>query len=492
MSIIPHVQFSLHRFLILCSGFSSAKILDYTPAQIITVVQGEVAVYNDFVYLVHTTNISDFEAMLKQSTDTMCKFAKPSLYRDILNQQHEEISHIMKTLQIPIRHARSIDFLGSALKFVAGTPDHDDYSMLLTKQNILIDNNNKQNKINSALQDRINELTNQINAINSKFTGNYEIKLIEKIPLFEYLANRNNMIINYLNNIVLSIVLAKSNLINPLILDDIENLNKNENLPVSISNLLLVTKIKVLQNSDVIHYILKVPKLSQFCTFLNLYPVSHNDSIIKLPVKNAAKCENVTYPVTECVKATTNNICRPIISDCLHDLLNNDSASCATENSHHLPPIQVIDDGIIILNDVYPTTIEDKQKVTIEGTILIEFAESIKINDTAFNAKKNSIPLEAHPPKIMSMTFLEHENKISLPFLHKLNIENTNQIQQMSENLETHTTLWWLNIIIVITIVIFIILFCVYKSVMGRKRSHISAEQMDDIIANIGISKEDV
>lgn len=436
--------------------------------------------------------------MLEQSTDTMFKFPKPSVYRDILNQQHEEIVHILKTLQVPIRHVRSIDFLGSALKFVAGTPDHDDYTMLLTKQNILIENNNKQTKINSALQDRINQLTDQINNINSRFSGNNVINLIEKIPLFEYLANRNNMIINYLNNLVLSIVLAKSNLINPLILDDIdiENLNKNENLPVSISNLLLVTKIKVLQNSDVIHYILKVPKLSQSCIFLNLYPVSHNDTIIKLPVINAAKCDNVTYPVSECIKTTTENICQPVVSDCLHNLLNNDSASCATENSHHLPPIQVIDDGIIILNDVYPTTIEDKQKVTVEGTILIEFIESIKINDTMFNAKKNSIPLEAHPPKIMSMTFLDHENKISLPFLHKLNIENTNQIETMSENLATHTTLWWSNFVVIVAIVIFIILFFIYKLVMkikrGPKQSSLSAEQMAHIMANIGVPNQDV
>lgn len=429
----------------------------------------------------------------------MQKFPNPSVYRDILSQQHEEIAHIMKTLQIPIRHARSIDFLGSALKFVAGTPDHDDFAMLLTKQNTLIDNNNKQNKINSALQNRINELTNQINYINRHFSNNYEIKLIEKIPLFEFLSSRKNMITNFLNNIVLSIVLAKNDLINPLILDDIdfENLNKNENLPISISNLLLVTKIKVLQNSNVIHYILKVPKLSEYCTFLKIFPVSHSNKIVKLSVKNAAKCNHVTYPVSECVKTTTANICKPVVaSDCTYELLNNDSASCPTENSHHLPPIQIIEDGTIILNDVYPTTIEEKQNMTIEGTILIEFNKSIKINDTVFNAKKNNTTLEAHPPKIMSMTFLDHEDKMSLPYLHKLNIENTNQIQSMSENLETHTTLWWSTIIMIIIIVIFIIIFFIFKLVTGRKRGSrqesISAEQIANIIANINNSNEDV
>lgn len=36
-----------------------------------------------------------------------------------------------------------LTFFGSALKFVARTPDNDDYKLLLTKHNILTENNNK-------------------------------------------------------------------------------------------------------------------------------------------------------------------------------------------------------------------------------------------------------------------------------------------------------------------------------------------------------------
>lgn len=487
------------RILICLFGISSSKILDYTSAHIIPIIQGNVAIYNDYIYLVHTTNTSDFELMLNQSIDMLPRFPPTSMYKDILKQQHDEISHILRTIQIPRRHARAIDFLGSALKFVAGNPDHDDYKMLLTKQNFLIENNNKQNKINSVLQARINEITDQLNVLKNKFGENYIIK-DEKTPFFEYLANRNNLIINYLNNIALSIVLAKNNIINPLILDeiDIDNLIENENLQITISNLLLVTKIKVLQNANVIHYILKIPKISNICIFLNLHPVSHNDSIVKLPITNAAKCEEVTYPISECVKTTTMNICKPVISNCLSELLNNNSASCATESSHHLPLIEEIDDGIIILNDVYPTILEDKQKFTLKGTILLMFADSIKINDTMFTVKKNGTHLEAHPPKTVAMKFLEHDHKISLPFLHKLNIENTNLIQNISDDLETHTMLWWLTLIAVMVIFFILFLICVSKLVCQKKtgspskESAISAEQLNEIISNINLQNEDV
>lgn len=94
--------------------------------------------------------------MLQESIDFISKFADAPMYRDILKLQHEEIAHILRTLEIPRRHVRSLDFLGSALKFIAGNPDHDDYELLLTKQHFLIENNNKQNKINSVLEQQIN------------------------------------------------------------------------------------------------------------------------------------------------------------------------------------------------------------------------------------------------------------------------------------------------------------------------------------------------
>lgn len=391
------------------------------------------------------------------------------MYRDLLRQQHDEISHILRTLEIPKRHARSIDILGSALKFVAGTPDHDDYELLLTKQNFLIENNNRQTKINSVLQNRINEITDQINKIRS-LLGN-AVSGSEKTPLFEYLANRNNLMINYMNNIVLSIVLAKNDLINPLILDelDMDSLVKIENLPISISNLLSVTKIRILQNKDIIHYILKIPNIFKFCDFLNLYPVSHNDTIVKLPVKNAAKCDVTTYPVSECTRTTTENICKPSTSNCLSEIMNSNTASCPTEDSYHLKKIHIVDEGIIILNEVSPTIISERDNVTVTGTILLTFTEPIRINGTVFQAKKNITRVEAHPPKTVSLKFLEHENKISLQYLHKLNIDNTNLIQATKDNLKAHATWWWSTSSIIAIIIIAFIVICAFKHICNPK-----------------------
>lgn len=416
------------------------------------------------------------------------------MYQETLKQQHSEIAHILRTLQIPKRHVRAINFLGSALKFVAGTPDHDDYTLLLTKQNTLIENSNKQNKINSDLQERINEISKQINELKKAIQ---RTKTLDKTPVFEILTNRNILIINYLNNLALSIVLAKNNLINPLILDEIDlnNLIEHENLQISISNILLVSKIKVLQNNNVIHYILKVPQISKFCDFLNIFPVSHDNKIVQIPTSTAAKCKDTSFPVNECVKTTTESICKPLTSPCMTDLLNSDVASCPTENSHHLPLIQQVNDGTIILNNVYPTTIIEKDNIVVRGTVLLIFSDIIQINKTVFKNLKNLSNLEVHPPKLLTLIPLQHTDKISLPYLHELNIQNTDLIKNINEDLESHTVLWWIAISLILTFSIMMLaiilkLLCCKKAERNPTKI-LSSEELKAMLDNINIRVED-
>lgn len=58
-----------------------------------------------------------------------------------------------------------MNFLGTALKVIAGTPDFDDYQRLQMKQDILVDSNNKQYRINTHIKQKILEITEKINKI---------------------------------------------------------------------------------------------------------------------------------------------------------------------------------------------------------------------------------------------------------------------------------------------------------------------------------------
>lgn len=117
----------------------------------------------------------------------------------------------------PHRVGRSLNFIGSAWKWVAGNPDHDDFELIKNKMNNVLENNNKQVIINQLQNERINnitKITNDIltamkndNVINYKILLNlqYKIKLAK-----EELINIGYAIHWAKSGIINSVMLAKS------------------------------------------------------------------------------------------------------------------------------------------------------------------------------------------------------------------------------------------------------------------------------------------
>ena len=464
----------LFRIFLVFSGSVTSKIFDYSSAQLIPVTKGRVGVFEQSEYLVHATNLEDFRNILSEVNKLSGRFSETR--REILKQHEHEILHILRTLEIPSssRDRRAINFLGSALKFIAGTPDHEDFEILLTKQNTLIENSNRQRNINTVFQNRINEISEKINIILTQFTKTNN-RPTDLTPLFEFLTNRNNLILNYLNNISLSIALAKNNFINPLILDEkeIEKVIDFENNQISLSNIFLASKIKILRNANVIYYVLIIPKIKIVCNLVKIHPVIHNFKIIKLKSNLAAKCNDFTIPVGDCTSSTNEYICKPIENTCLKELLNNSSAHCPTISSYHLPPIEESEEGFIILNSVVNTEVIEDQKINVNGTFLVVSDTIVTINGTEYKAKVNAENFEAHPPKIMSMKYLGHDEKLSLPFLHAINIDNLNKIQNINNNINNHEIFGWS--------LTFILIFTVLFSIFGKrcKRKNKSPENAE-------------
>lgn len=169
---------------------------------------------------------------------------------DMVQDQTRQIQRLLQVLRVNRRHARSIDFIVSELKFIAGTPDHADLDMLTTKEDMLIRNNNRQSIKNSALLDKINELTERINNLQESFANSNEINGDELIIL-ELLSARNSEAIFFLNQLTLSITLAKANVANPVMLDsaELEYLLEHEMVPVSLKNLLKASSVSVYQEN---------------------------------------------------------------------------------------------------------------------------------------------------------------------------------------------------------------------------------------------------
>ena len=308
----------------------SPKTIDYTNSHFIAITDNKVATYKNYDYTIHRTNLTEYENIIMENENLSKNLSDPREV-SMIPEQTREIERVLETLRRHRRSARSIDILGSALKFVAGTPDHNDLISLETRIDLLVQNNDKQFIINSAIQDRINELTEKINTINN-YQNSYNTIKQDDFILFEAVVMRNGEII-FFNNKALAIVLE--NIVHPAILDNtnFETKFESETAPVSVNDILRVSNVLVLQNNCIIFYIIKFPILEYFCEFVKVYPVIHNNTIIKIEVNQAAECINSILPVSDCIDIKTIKICRETANACLSEVMNNDSAFCSTQSA---------------------------------------------------------------------------------------------------------------------------------------------------------------
>jgi len=123
--------------------------------------------------------------------------------RKLLEVDTDHLRTLLSVLNVHHRIVRSLDFLGTALK------------VEITEAQ-LVESNSRQIIINSDTQKHINRLTDTIN----KIINARKNDLVDTPHLFEAQLASNRMLFTEIQNLILTITLAKSNIVNPTILDD--------------------------------------------------------------------------------------------------------------------------------------------------------------------------------------------------------------------------------------------------------------------------------
>jgi len=408
--------------------------LDYSSSHYIPVSNGKVAVFENYQALAHVTNLTDFITITSETEKLMELYLHlPSLTRKILETDLQEIRKIVNSLRIHHRYALSIHFIGTALKYVAGTPDYDDFKQIQDKQDELISASNNQIHINTEIQHQINNLTQTVNFLlnktkSSEINGGY---------LFDLLNSRNRAIIRELDSISLSIVLGKNKIINSILLDskEVNFILKTESLNISVSEVIANSKLKILQNEDIITFLIKFPNIKYLCDKKLIFPVIHNNKILSFETDTVAKCNNDYIMLGKCKKQTSISFCEPMsnVNDsCLFNLLNTNVASCNTVPADSMPKLSTIDDGIAIINDASANiSYQGEQKILQKGTFLISFEKELIINSTHLLNLRKLAFMSPETPMAHSINFSSHIALLSLPYLHDLNINNSNHISHL-------------------------------------------------------------
>lgn len=193
---------------------ANARITDFSHAKYIPVVDGDVLVFEHRNCLRHSSNLSDYIYMVDETKKLSASFPQSHM-RKLLDVDTDHLVNLLSVLKIHHRIARSLDFLGTALKVVAGTPDASDFLKIKMTEAQLVDSNSRQININSETQIQINKLTDTVNRI-IKARNN---DLVDTPHLYEALLARNRMLATEIQNLILTITLAKANIVNPTILN---------------------------------------------------------------------------------------------------------------------------------------------------------------------------------------------------------------------------------------------------------------------------------
>lgn len=234
---------------------------------------------------------------------------------------------------------------------------------------------------------------------------------------------------------LLSITLAKINVINPTILDDndLNSIIQERFTGVSIVEILEYAHIKVYQNSHYIHFLIKFPHIERVCKMVTIYPVSHEHKILHLGTNNVvAECAKEILAVSNCERTTSSTICMELQNTtCVQQIHSGELAHCSTRHND-LDPINEIDEGIIIINDITSIIKSNNSSTKIlNGTFLITFDGEVWINGAHYTNHNNTHgkhPAAAASPLI---NIIGHQEILSLPFLRKLNNNNLHYIGRL-------------------------------------------------------------
>jgi len=410
----------------------------------------------------HETNLTNYEAIVQEtlniSEHLLDSGGKTALYLDA-----QEIIHLMSIIRVHHRQARSINILGTALKYVAGTPDADDFSFIKSIQDRLADNNERQFQINSEFQNKINNITDMIN----KLVEVNKNSLSDNINFLELVLHRNRIVIAELNNVMYSISLAKLNIVNPALLNtnEINSVIFKENFDnVSVSDVLNVATVKAIQSENVLYFLVKYPKIKNVCNKISVFPVVRDEIIVNLETDTVAKCGHRIQPLQNCQKSAFSFFCEILYNaTCIESLFSNLTATCKTLTAHHIPSIQILNEGVIILNNKFAEVREDSGPfVTVNGTFAIFFDDSVTVNGLIyFNHKKNSF-MSPEAPMSQRVNFSDHISLLSLPYLDHVSSRNLNHINQLKQEFLTHSFLTYALLVAISIFCIFSSLFCFF------------------------------
>lgn len=193
-------------------------MIDYSSSHIITIDKGIAKIRQGTFTIIHVIKIKEYEEFINNmQTFIDQNIPKTQNKYPLLIHELTQTANILEDLTptTNYRQRRSIDAIGTVWKYIAGSPDHNDFQILASNIADLNKNNNKQVFINDLFNKRLNNLTEMFRTMANQIRKDV---YIEKEIVIN-LQNKIRLVKEELLNIERAILWARINIVNPLLLN---------------------------------------------------------------------------------------------------------------------------------------------------------------------------------------------------------------------------------------------------------------------------------
>lgn len=431
---------------------------DLTNNPLAIIPLGKAKVKIGFVRVIHPIDLIQISNTIEEVNREVQRSSTVYPLCELLVIKSYKLYETFLKLQPISRRQKRWNSIGTAWKWIAGSPDAEDLRIINNTLNSLITQNNKQILINHDISSRIQEVTQITN----------EVLNLEAQRLFNHSKELNQLMLlsnidslqNQIETLEEAILMAKHGIPSSKILTMrdfnkiVTFLEKQDIYIASFEELLSKSTAQVTLNSTHIAYILKVPQFSK-----EEYDYDYIDSIIRndrrilltqnyiikndshiFEIKNSCREED-TYFTCEPTQIEPSNIC-------ITQLINGQHSNCKFEKVYINGIIKRIDEATILVNNAITELSSNCTNTSqlLNGSYLIQFEQcNLRLNGELYANAELKLPTRPYYPTT-GLQVIE-ESILDRPpteYLKNLTLQHRDKMQLIS--LQNKSLTWKINL----------------------------------------------
>lgn len=426
--------------LLFISGVCGLNIYSY-DSPLVTIDHGHGWILNGHFSLVHVIDLNYFNTALEKLRESTRYEIENEAVRTVLQFHLNQTQLRLEELQMTkLRKTRSIDWIGSAWKWIAGSPDAADWDYILRSLNEVVNNNNHQYRVNEKLFngtreaiEKANEMMVHVNAISKSVKEeNLELLDLSKVLILK----------EQVSEVVQACQMAKTGIVNTNLLDreEIHRLIlEEESLPYqNVIEAIEHGSASVYSNGTLLLYVLSMPKVKpDSYRLLMTRAAIINGQHIVLDYEKMLINQDETFGINnDCPSIGNYSICAPksltkLPEDaCIARLLKGGNAKCHFEPSNSII-IEMIDETSLFLTNFWGKIQGKNYENVLNGTYVILLNnETIVVGNQTFTSRSTRV-VQALPPALTNVT--SNGLKLNLDYIHELSVTNIRHLRKLGE-----------------------------------------------------------